>query len=197
MVKIEFPENTTKLDYDAFFNLYEKKLLAASPELFNKHKREGCLSVMGMVTCIIFPRDANKYDHRFSEFASCSYSTNSTTIWFPPHLPDMTYNHYAHTIEGCRILTPKGSDTESFFKSYTFPQSVENAYPVVEGNEITPNDCTIVFFNAKVEENKDINRKFEKSKNFKNILSWKKILSATLGCIIALSIIAFLLQMLW
>ena len=190
MVKIEFSEDTTKLNWNDLFRLYEAKLMKASPELYNKHVNHGCTYVMGQITCIIFPADVKKYDHRFLEFSLWSW-LNSTTFWFPPHLPDLVYNRYARWIPNCRVFTPKGSDTEEFFKTFTFPKSVENGYPVVEGKQVKPNDCTIIYFNAKVRENES---KEEVLQFHLLPWPWKKILTAFLGIIIAFIISAFLLR---
>lgn len=192
MIKIEFSEDTSKMDWDEFYALYLDKLKTVSPELYNQNKTEGCLSVMRLTACIVFPVDAEKFDRNFLTFPAESVSKN-VMLWFPAHIPDMKYNRFAYSIAGCRIYTPKGTDTEAFFKSFHFPKSVENGYPVIEGKKIIPNNSTMLFFDTEGTKKDNKNEEIGKTTFWKKF-SWKKMLSAIAGFIIALLIFLLVAQ---
>ena len=122
---------------------------------------------MGLARHIVFPKSENKFDRHFFDFFLLSLK-DGTTVWLPPNLKDLRYYDYRDYLVGTEIYTPKGSVSERFFKSYTFPKSVKNGFPIIDGERIIPNDTTMIWFDA--DGTKRIIKESEKHSSFRTIL---------------------------
>ena len=138
MVKLEFPGNLVKNENGILCNALIAAVKEKAPQMFEILEREGMCSFLYHVCAVVYPKNCTNIDAFFFSFSF--WSRKNCIIWLPGKLKNTERKSFVSTFKDAIIYTPKGSETDRFFRASSFPKEVRNGYPKIGGKTIVPDE---------------------------------------------------------
>ena len=218
MVKLEFPRNLVKNENGILCNALIAAVKEKAPQMFEILEREGMCSFLYHVCAVVYPKNCTNIDAFFFSFSF--WSRKNCIIWLPGKLKNTERKSFVSTFKDAIIYTPKGSETDRFFRASSFPKEVRNGYPKIGGKTIVPDEKLYIWMDDGREEEKEqlektknktphspadsnkstkvrlgiIKNKAEHKDNKSTKKSFSGLLSAVLGMVIAVIILVVMLK---
>lgn len=160
MVKLEFPGELAKTEGDLFCNALINAAKEKAPLVFEVLKREGLCTFLDHVCAVVYPKNCTNIDVYFFSFSF--WGRKNCVLWLPGKLKNTERKSFVSNFQDTIIYTPKGSETDRFFRASSFPKEVRNGYPKIGGKTIVPDEKLYIWMDDG-RENKD--EQLEKTKN--------------------------------
>ncbi|MCR5401762.1 MAG: hypothetical protein K6E78_09245 [Treponema sp.] len=150
MVKLEFPRDLVKGESNIFFNALFRAIKEKAPQLFEVLEKEGLCTLLYYVSAVVYPKDCTSIDMCWFSFSF--WGRKDCIVWLPGKLKNTEKKSYVSNFKDAIIYTPKGSETDVFFKASSFPKEVRNGYPKIKGKTIVPDDKLYIWLDDGKEE---------------------------------------------
>ena len=213
MVKLEFPGDLVKSESDIFFNDLFRAVKEKAPQLFEVLEKEGRCTLLYYVSAVVYPKDCTSIDMYWFSFSF--WGRKDCIVWLPGKLKNTEKKAFVSNFYNVIIYTPKGSETDVFFKASSFPKEVRNGYPKIKGKTVVPDDKLYIWLDDGKEEDEsepnesrrqpDSKRTLEKAekqinffhgerkKSLQAINLWS-LIPALMGLVIAILILVIILK---
>ena len=150
MVKLEFPGELAKTEGDLFCNALINAAKEKAPLVFEVFEREGLCTFLDHVCAVVYPKNCTNIDVYFFSFSF--WGRKNCVLWLPGKLKNTERKPFVSNFQDTIIYTPKGSETDRFFRASSFPKEVRNGYPKIGGKTIVPDEKLYIWMDDGREE---------------------------------------------